>query len=75
MQNCDVMSVLKFEIWTVEKNLVPYMLKMVFPNVLVKGWMVDPYRNIFFHSSCKILVLPSSMLKIPMDVPWPVVIW
>ena len=33
----------QFEFWGVKKNLIPYMWQIVFVNVLVKGWIVDPY--------------------------------
>ena len=36
------MILFKFQFWDVKQNLIPYMWQMVFANVSIQGWIVDP---------------------------------
>ena len=37
---------------------------MVFANVPIKGWVIDPYEQSFFNCSSKVLVLPSNYAEV-----------
>ena len=37
---------------------------MVFANVSIKGWVIDPYEQSFFNCSGKVLVLPSNYAEV-----------
>ena len=37
---------------------------MVFANVSIKGWVIDPYEQSFFYCPGKVLVLPSNYAEV-----------
>ena len=37
---------------------------MVFANVSVEGWVIDPYKQSLFDCSGKVLVLPSNYAEV-----------
>ena len=40
------------------------MWQMVFVNVSVKGWVIDPYEQNLFNCPGKVLVLPSNYAEV-----------
>ena len=65
--------VLDLELRDVVKNSIKYMRKV--SNVLVKGWIIYPYRYEILDSCAKALHLLPSMPKSSSVVEWPVVVW
>ena len=52
-----VVRVHYFEFLGVEKNLIPYIWRMVLANVPIQGWIIDPYVYWFFYGFSEVLVL------------------
>ena len=50
---------LQFKFWNVKQNLIPYMWQMVFANISIQGWIVDPDVKSFFYCPLEVLFLPS----------------
>ena len=40
------------------------MWQMVFANVSIKGWVIDPYEQSYFYCPDKVLVLPSNYAEV-----------
>ena len=56
------------------RSHILYMWQMVLANILVKGWIINPYVYWFLYSSSDVLVLPPTILKLSTVVVWPVVV-
>ena len=58
------MILLQFEFWNVKQNLIPYMWQMVFANISIQGWIVDPDVKSLFYCPLEVLFLPSHNVEI-----------
>ena len=47
--NPGSMILLQFKFWDVKQNLIPYMWQMVFANISIQGWIVDPDVKSLFY--------------------------
>ena len=58
------MILLQFKFWDVKQNLIPYMWQMVFANISIQGWIVDPDVKSLFYCPLEVLFLPSNNVEI-----------
>ena len=57
-------NLLQCEFWGVNQNLIPNMWQMVFANISVEGWIIDPYVLCLFYCSYLVQVLPPNNFEI-----------
>ena len=55
---------LQFEFWSVNQNLIPNLWQMVFANISVEGWIIDPYVQSLFYCSYLVHFLPPNNFEI-----------
>ena len=58
------MILLQFKFWDVKQNVIPYMWQMVFANISIQGWIVDPDVKGLFYRPLEVLFLPSHNVEI-----------
>ena len=57
------MILLQFEFLDVKQNLIRYMWQMVFANISIQGWIVDPDVKSFFIALLRFCSSLPTMLK------------
>ena len=57
-------QLLQFYFWGVKQNLIPNMWQMVFTNISIEGWIIDPYVQSLFYCSHMVQVLPPNNVKV-----------
>ena len=58
------MILLQFKFWDVKQNFTPYMWQVLFANISIQGWIVDPDVKSLLYCPLEILFLPSHNVEI-----------